>query len=467
MRSPPNVLLIIIDALRPDYLGCYGFQYDVSPHIDSVASDGVLFLNSYSPMYGTDPAVTTMLTGLYPHRHGIMRHGPWVSSTEVTLFKVRALKYWLPRVLSKLGYVTVAFDWLGRWHKSYFRYYISTAETRVEYFWRRVYRKIYMTLPYEVAKAIPGNICPYIKADKVAGKAIKMLKVLEKVRRSFFILIHFWDTHAPYDPPLKYVNMFKGRIKTPYNKRVGDVLSNIRNTKWLDYMRFCTKGAEYTDDVVARYVASIRFVDDSIGKIVTTLKELGMYDNTLVIIVSDHGESMGEHGAYFDHHTLFNEVLRNVMIMKLPNSEVRQKKVGRRVILTDLAPTILDVIGVDYRRLGRFDGESLIKNLDSDEDEDLYFGMVADGPRIDVRIGVMSGEWKYMRTLLPNFSGICSRCGVKHHDREELFNIVKDVCEENNLVHEYVEVKEKLKSRLLTEFRKHPVIKSFIEKIRW
>jgi len=467
----PNVLIIVIDALRPDYLGCYGFNHNVSPNIDSIASDGLLFLNSYSPVYGTDPAVTTLLTGLYPHKHGIVRHGPWVSNTEVTLFKVRALKYWLPRILSKSGYTTIAFDWLGRWHKSYFQHYVSTAESNLEYKWRMIYRKIYRIFPYRLSKIIPGNICPYKKANSVVDNVIKTLRNLRKTNKKFFMLVHFWDTHAPYDPPLKYIKMFEGTIRTPYNVKIQELLRRISNEEWLKYVKICSKGAEYTDDVVARYVASIKFVDDSIGRIIKELKELGMYDNTLIVVVSDHGESFGEHNAYFDHHTLFNEILRNVMIMKLPNSEIKSKKIQSRVTLADVAPTVLDVVGVKRESASKLDGYSLISMLDNlDEvlaNREIYFGMVADGSRIDVRIGVIKESWKYTKSLTPAMSKVCVRCGVKHHDEEELFNIEHDAKEENNLVNDanYADIREALKHKLLKELSKHPVIKEFMRSV--
>lgn len=445
-QKKPNIILITIDALRPDYLGAYGNNQNISPNIDNLAKDGVLFTNNHSPHYGTDPAHTTIFTGLYPESHGIVHHGDQIQKEEIKSF-LKISNQFLPKVLKENQYKTFALDWLGRWHRTGFDHYSGIVENTMLNGYNYFYRKIYLSLPYSLVKHIPGNISSYESAESITSNAKKL--ITKNSENPFFLFTHFWDTHTPYDPPkrhrMKYTN-----IKTKYNKKIEEILNEIEDPKFKAYTKLCTHGTKYTDEIVHRYMGSINYVDEQIGKIIFHLKSLGLYDNTLIIIMSDHGESLGEHDTYFVHHTVYEELLKSALIIKFPSQEYANEQVDNIVNHVDVFPTILDVIGIknDFR----VDGMSLIPLIGSEdysEPRDVYFGFMAEGVGLGGRIGVIDGDWKYSLALTPVRT--CPRCGIIqiHHQTEELFNLKEDPVEEKNLINEKNEIAKKLREKVL------------------
>ena len=119
-----NVVLIGIDALRADHLGCYGYDKETSPNIDDLSRNGVIFENAFSCSNATDPSFTTMLSGKYPISHGIRNHGAKVTNYMLQNFYKQEIKF-LSETLKDNGYKTFGIDWLGRWHKKGFEYYLG------------------------------------------------------------------------------------------------------------------------------------------------------------------------------------------------------------------------------------------------------------------------------------------------------------------------------------------------------
>lgn len=122
MKTFPNILFIIIDALRVKNLSCYGYEKEVSPNIDDLATQGILFADVYSCINTTDPSLTTIFSGRYPLSHGILGHGARVTVEEINQFNSFGIQL-LPEILKSHGYTTLAVDWLGRWHKRGYDYY--------------------------------------------------------------------------------------------------------------------------------------------------------------------------------------------------------------------------------------------------------------------------------------------------------------------------------------------------------
>ena len=120
MRKP-NIIFIVIDALRPKNLGCYGYQKNISPNIDEISTEGLLFRDAYSTTNATDPSLTTIFSGRFCRSHGIMKHGALLQSEEVQNYLKTVPT--LPEILKHNGYKTFAIDWLGRWHTKGFDYY--------------------------------------------------------------------------------------------------------------------------------------------------------------------------------------------------------------------------------------------------------------------------------------------------------------------------------------------------------
>ena len=455
----PNILIIHIDALRSDYA-----RYISS----ALGADWLVYKEVYTPLYGTDPVVTTVFTGMYPVRHGVLRHGPWVTRTEVMLLRLRTRDNWLPEVLASSGYETMAYDILGRWHRRGFKRYIELPALRrgliklsyvVEHAALRASRK--------VAHAFFRNPpTPYPPATTILSRVLRDLK---GAKRPFLAFVHIWDTHTPY---LVTLCSPKRQPGTPLSV----LLEKVTDEQWKRYLHNLVAWRAYTiEDVVERYRAAACSVGKALHIFIDELRDTGIYDDTLIIIYSDHGESLGEHGAFFDHHTLYEEVIRSFLAIKPAGRG--EPIMLNRVSLVDIAPTIFGTLqasgAIDdelYRRLSRkWDGLDLSSQdaHNIGENRVLYFGMVADKPGLDTLFGTIAGPWKYIESFMHTRPEKCPRCGAKHHDQRELFKIDKDPGEKQNLVEKEKEIVQRLRELLLRHLRsaRHPELNKVITSV--
>ncbi len=452
-------MIIHIDALRSDYA-----RYVSS----ALGSDWLVYKEVYTPLYGTDPVVTTVFTGMYPVRHGILRHGPWVTGTETMLLRLRTRDNWLPEVLASNGYETMAYDILGRWHRRGFKRYIELPALRhglikLSY----VAKHAALRASRKIAHAFFRNPpTPYPPVITILGQVLRGLKGAKK---PFLAFVHIWDTHTPY---LVTHCSPKRRPGTPLSV----LLEKVIDEQWRRYLRdLVAWGAHTIEDIIERYQAAACSVGEALRLFIDKLRDTGLYDDTLIIIYSDHGESLGEHGAFFDHHTVHEEVIRSFLAIKPAGRE--EPIMLNRVSLVDVAPTIFGILRVSgaideelYRRLSRrWDGLdlSLPNAPDMDGNRVLYFGMVADKPGLDTLFGIIAGSWKYIESFMHNRPEKCPRCGAKHHDQRELFKIDRDPGEKQNLVEEEREIAQRLRELLLRHLRsaRHPELDKIITQV--
>ena len=306
----PNVLLVSIDSLRADHVGAYGYARDTSPAIDALARGGVLFENAISSAPWTVPAHMTLLTGLPPEVHDVVTVRQKLSPDAVTLAEV----------LQDAGYATAAFvsGPTVMAHYGFGQGFASYDESMVE---RR---------PKLAGAAVssPGLV------DLVSGWLDRWSTA--ETRETFFVFLHMWDVHYDYVPPREYVE----RFDPGYD---GD----------LDVRRFETnerlhRGMAPRDlrHLIALYDGEIRFTDDHLARLVAKLRTLGVLDDTIVVVTSDHGEEFFEHGAKGHAKTLYDEVLRVPLVVRYPRRVAPAQRVTQQVRLMDVAPTILGLAGV-------------------------------------------------------------------------------------------------------------------------
>lgn len=449
MKNNINIILITIDALRCDCLGCYGSPLRTSPNIDSLAERSLLLENTYSPSFGTDPIHTSIFTGLLPYSHGILHHGSLVTKEEAENFLLVKDQF-LPNVLKAHGYQTLAVDFLGRWHRTGFDYYSGALGNIMDKGRNQIYERVIKTrlgqklFPYTILKFLLGRIPAHDSAERIVLHAKEKI---DKTRKPFFLFFHFWDTHTPYDPPAKYCRRFKN-ICTQHNQKIDVLLNNAIDARWKTYMRRCTYGAKYTDEIVRRYLGSIRYVDDQIGNLLSYFESNELLDNTLIIITADHGEHLGEHGTYFVHHTLFNEILRVPLIIRFPDE--KRGRVKGACQLIDILPTILDFLNIE--KDFDLDGSSvmaLMEGEDSQElrDRNIFFGQTGSGVGTGNRNGIIKEKYKYI--LGSEEVRKCQKCGLVHHEREELYDLESDPREMDNLAEKEKQKTQELRTILL------------------
>lgn len=285
------VILIVVDALRPDHLQAYGYTRETSPNLLQLANDGVVFSNYFVNGNWTRPSTASLVTGFLPTTHGVERDQDKLASQYITLAEILGQKKIPTGAVVGNGNAGSAFG-LGRG----FDYYADTV-------------KHWQGLP---------------SAEQVIQLAVPFV---EKHRAEpFFLMLFFVDPHDPYHAPEPYENMF---VKDPR-------VALIRSPHW--------ELGRYTPHEVERmratYDGAIRYTDTALGNFFSTLKQMGIYDRATIVITADHGEAFGEHKIFLHGHHLYDEIVRAPLIVRAPKMDQRGAAQESLLQTIDLFPTI-------------------------------------------------------------------------------------------------------------------------------
>jgi arylsulfatase A-like enzyme len=435
-----NIILIVIDALRSKNLGCYSGDVNSTPHIDHLAKNGILFENCYSCWNTTDQSLTSIFSGRFPRTHGIVHHGDKITPEDLATFSRLNCKL-LAETLQQNGFKTLAVDWMGRWFKRGFDFY---GYERNRNLWQKIYHRL-ITLPYVHLRYMIANISLlriYSKkrratvssmwkglkgvwdtfrftfelarvqdADYVTRFAQNAIQEMKNDR--FFLFLHYWDTHTPYNCPKKHMDREKSHS--------GPI-----------------------DIIASKYKGAVNYVDKSIGKLVNSLKNHNILDDTLIIITSDHGESLTEHEMFFDHHGLYEVTTHVPLIFHNPRLFSTPKKIKGLIQHVDLVPTIHEYLEIDPIE-AEFDGSSL-KGLIEGDDKAIRNFVFFEESYVQRKIGFRNETHKYI--FAPDGKGMCTYCQMVHGGIEELYDLIKDPEEMNNVVYEERKKADRLKAEL-------------------
>jgi arylsulfatase A-like enzyme len=365
-----NVLLISLDTTRADHLGCYGWNRNTSPHLDRLAERGTVFERCFSSGIPTHPAHTSMFTGQDVMRHQIVAQGGKAElSPEIAT---------LAEMLQERGYFTAAADNLGRWFQRGFDLYQGY---RWSHDWNGAWRK----------------------GEAVLDAALKVLDEASSQDRPFFIFVHFWDPHTPYLPPAPFDRMFYGRDETdPRWDSLGDALAFPPFT---DYFRQWMGQARDAEFPRAQYDAEIAYMDCCLQHLLQRLETLGLAGNTLTIVTADHGEELGEHDIWFDHHGLYDTNLRVPLILHMPGTIPAGRRLPGMVRLMDIAPTVLQLAGAGPDRLAGMAGASFARMLSGGMRGGTCDTLYLTECTWMRKRGLRTGEWKLIVATEPDIHG--------------------------------------------------------------
>lgn len=387
-----NVVLVVIDTLRADHLGCYGYPKPTSPTLDSLAQEGVLFEQCIAPAIPTHPAHTTIFTGLHPIVHGIVAHGGEASlSREFTV---------LPEVLQRGGVTTCAVDNLAfskPWFLRGYEFYINPGSRR----------------PLSLAA----------RAQDWNARALPWLR--HHAREPFFLFLHYWDPHTPYLPPLRYRTLFYegGDPCDPTDRSLEGMEAHPLGRMWREtwFPHLLPGRLTSLDFVVAQYDGEIRNVDDALGELVETLEAIGAVEETLLLITSDHGEALGEHRIFFDHHGLYECNVR-VPLVAWGAGVKAGHRVRGLVSHLDLAPTIVEAWGLETPPA--WEGQSLWPFLQGQRADGTCEEVVLVESTWQCKWGLRTPTHKFILAREPDFYG---------NPEMELYDLRHDPQEEHNL----------------------------------
>ena len=320
--KPPNVVLVSIDSLRADHVGCYGYPKPTTPGIDRLAAEGVRLDQAIATTSWTLPSHATMFTGLHSYTHGLVDNGLKLGDDLVTLAEV----------FRGAGYHTAGFFGAPYLHPTYgldqgFETYVSCM-TKIGT----------DVLPDALREVAQGDVIPPhadITGPRTLEEVTKWLGGIDE--RPFFLFIHLWDPHYDYIPPDEYLRMFD-----PDYTGTVDGRSLLRNEAVHEGMP-----RRDLEHLIALYDGEIRFTDDILGRILAELERRVDPASVLLVVTADHGEEFFDHGQKGHQKTLYDEVVRVPMIVRWPGTLAPGRVVTTQVGHVDLMPTLLSLAGVE------------------------------------------------------------------------------------------------------------------------
>jgi arylsulfatase A-like enzyme len=406
----PNVVLVTIDTLRADHLGCYGYARPTSPFLDQLAAEGTRFADAVAPSAWTKPSTGTILTGLYPSRHGALYHGSRLSLPDGART--------LAEEFQRHGYVTAAFvanpnvKRVFEFDRGFDEYFDAPVEDMLGLAAMRasLFGRVCMALSRHQFNWNYENDCARM------NRHVSAWLQANHARRSFLYL-HYIDPHIPYDPPQPWRAEF---LRDDH----GFPLHNARKR---------LVGIDLYD-------GEIRTVDEGLRAVAAEMGRLGIWDDTLIVITSDHGEEFFEHGVLGHGFDLTQEVVHVPLVARGPLI-ARGRVVEEPVALRDLAATVLDWAGTGTTELG--DGRSLAWATREEPATnggtvagapaaapiflESEFGTDYADPRAFVFLGVRQGRWKLVLTQRNAWFP------PEVHGAEALYDLARDPRERENL----------------------------------
>ena len=420
-----NVILLVIDALRLDHLSINGYERKTSPNIDKLVSEGTYFSNAYTVLPNTKPTFASILTGKYPYSHGVRM---------VFNNKLRPGISTMQAILKSHGYSTAYtksdphtddgtendFDFCDP----------ATLKIRNKIM-RMCYKILHPSAYMGMAEQQISNVIRWVKKN---------------FNKKFFILMHTNDLHWPYLVPAPFQEMFDPRYKGKHDFITLGGGKITRGELLFGHKRLPEEEIKHA---IAHYDGGLKYVDEQIGRLMRFLEKNNLEEDTLVILMADHGENLGEHGYYFQHgEHLYNTSLRVPLAFKNPKLIPKGRKIASLVQSLDIMPTMLDILNIPL--IDDIDGVSLMPLIEGKADNVREFAFVEsvenhfkendrsffDGVKGKWR-AMISGKWKIIYIPHPENSIF------------ELYDIENDPEEKNNLIDLETEAAEEMKRKIL------------------
>lgn len=320
----PNVLLIGVETLRADHVGCLGYRRNTTPTLDKLAKEGAVFSRAIATSSWTKPAVMSVFTSLYPAIHKVTDFHKKLSEKINTLAEM----------LKENGYITAAFVCSPNLDSCYgfsrgFNLYDDFSVQLSLLFNLFGYNNIAVQDIYNEA----------VTNETVNRVALRWLQ--ENHDKPFFMFVFYFDPHHDYIPPPPFDTVFDPNYKGSIDGR-GIIHQPRKSTP---------PSQRDLDHIIALYDGEILYTDRCISDLLEKFRQYGILDKTLVIVFGDHGDEFYEHGTTGHGHTLYNELIHIPLILRWPEEIPQNKRINTLVSQVDIMPTILDYLDIKYNRL--------------------------------------------------------------------------------------------------------------------
>ncbi|MFC1807839.1 sulfatase [Candidatus Omnitrophota bacterium] len=385
-----NILFILIETLRADHLGCYGYKRNISPNMDKIAREGIFFTNFISVSPWTTPAVVSLFSGKYPQAVFPPFKKDWKKD-----YRFPDEVDTLAEILRINGYHTIALSDHGL-----------------------VTKELNYAQGFNVFEFLP----PIRKSLKQARRnEVEFMteKVAEQISEcqgeKFFLYLHVMYPHYPYKPPLKYRRKF-GYVSGKEPRKIS------------------------TRKLIRTYDGEIKLTDDLIGSIYDRLDKMRLLENTYLIITSDHGEGFREHGLIMHGTSLYRELLHVPLIIHFPKTMAQNyRTVDNLTSFIDLYPTIMEFAGVS--NFPTVDGKSLSRFIEKKEDRKFYSTIFSESPHALCSEGLSCQNDQFKLIFMPTDKSSIEEArnsiGVKNvsFKRFQLYDLKNDIREQKNILH--------------------------------
>ena len=421
-----NVIFILIDDMRFDSMSCMGHPFLKTPNLDRLAKGGMFFNHAYVTTSLCSPSRASIMSGQYAHTHGVMNNSTLLPADTATF----------PIELQKSGYDTA---FIGKWHMGG-----STAEPRPGFNHWISFRGqgVYNNPTFNInGKSVPRQGYMTDILTDYASDYIKQDK-----DKPFFMYLSHKAVHADFYPAERHKDAYSD-VKIDYPDSMANTEENYKGKpQWVKRQRHSWHGVDYMyhdhtyfDRFIIDYNRTMLAVDDSIGRLMDTLEEQGILDDTLILFMGDNGFLHGEHGL-IDKRCMYEESIRVPLLAHCPNMIKPDSKTDRIALNVDIGPTILEAAGVSTPE--SMQGESFLPILKGEDPEwreaMLYeYFWEESFPQTPTVFGVRTEKYKYM-----HYHGV--------FDLNELYDLENDPKEMNNLIDDpaHFEVRKDMQKRL-------------------
>jgi arylsulfatase A-like enzyme len=369
----PNVILVSVDTLRADHMSLYGYERETTPHLEALARDAVVFEAFFNAGGGTLKSHASLFTSLFPKVHGVEPRRALGEAHRT-----------LAEVLRSNGYATAAFT---------------------DIVWLR--RKYGFAQGFDFYDQQGGNLV------RILPEAVRWLS--ERAEEPFFLFLHTFDVHSstrrlPYDSPEGFNEVFTAGYDGGFSGCIGgrcasELLSHINRRIGRGRVSLADVfGPEELAYIAGLYDGGVLYVDRELGKLVEALERLGLYDDTLLVVLADHGEEIGDHGRML-HGNPYEEFVRIPLLIKFPRSRHAGRRINALASMVDVMPTLLDALGIPPE--AGMQGRSLLSLAETGRPVREYVTSHGDSIR--------NRRWKLVAS------------------RGELFDLANDPAERNNV----------------------------------
>ena len=411
--APRRVFFITVDTLRADHMSLYGYPRQTSPDLARLAAGGVTFDRAIAQWPKTGASFASMFTGQYPQTTGL---------THRAAIRVPEEYLTLPELFQESGYTTLGV--------------VSNAVLAAKFDWNDGFDELLETWGGGDFPEDPHEFRHLIHAPKVNELALPLLEKHAPMKETerLFVWLHYTDPHAPYMLPPGMANpflddaLFQGDAVVPRKAARGYKLGGREDLKYY----------------VAQYDANVLVSDVYIRKVLDRARELGLLEDSLIVFTADHGESLGEHGSWFEHGPLPYNTTAHVPLFFVRDGLPSGRRIGRPVELIDLYPTLRDLV-VPGREVPGLEGQSLAGFLRGQDGSDFRLAFSEAGEKPRYFRSVQDAAWKLVLGV-----------GGRRGDLMELYDLRADPRETRNVATAHPEELRRLRGDLMRWVKDRP-----------